>query len=144
MAPGTRPPPSESIRPVALVVEPDRLTRWSIRTYLEAWFDVRTAATAAEACALARTIPASRLSVAIVADRMPDGTADVVIQTVRECNPQAGIIETVVPPSLSEEVGRTPPPDVRVLEKPFLLDTLGDMLRSGDQAGQPSRPDMRA
>lgn len=142
MAPGTRPPPNESVRPAALVVEPDRLTRWSIRTYLEAWFDVRTAATAAEACALARAIPASRLSVAIVAERMPDGTADVVIQTVRECNPQAGIIETVVCPSLTDECARTPPPDVKVLEKPFLLDTLGDMLRSVDPSGH--RPDMRA
>lgn len=121
----TRTIESAPSRPYIVVVEPDPLMRWSIETFLNERFEVRTASTVAEACAVVGRVSPWAV---VVADPMPDGGADAIIRAALQANPRARVICTVAGPRPGTDPAARHPAGVRVIEKPFLLDSLAEML----------------
>lgn len=113
-------------RPVAFVVEPDPLTCWSVRSFLERWYDVRTARTAGETDLL---LEESGPSLLVIAESLPDGSSAPIIRRVLERDRRVRVIETVVPPSSGGREAADPGGAVTVVEKPFLLDALASVLQ---------------
>lgn len=113
-----------SEKPIALVVDPDQLMRWSLQSYLGRWYDVRAAATAGEGRTIIAEVPSGGVSLVIVADGLADAPADAVIREIRAHSPRARIVETVAR-SMRADGSRQPSPSyVRVLAKPFRLEAL--------------------
>lgn len=113
-----------SEKPIAVVVDPDQLMRWSLQSYLGRWYDVRLARTAWEGCAMIDEMPAGRLGLAIVADGLSDAPADEVIHKVQAHSPRARIVQTVTQPTRADGLSEHSVSRVRVLAKPFRLEAL--------------------
>ena len=98
--------------------------RWSLESYLTRRYEVVTAATVDEACSIVTEASADVISLAIVADGLPDGPANAIIRQVRARNPRARIIQTVARSIRADGAPQRPADHVRVLEKPFRLEAL--------------------
>lgn len=98
-----------------LILEPDLLTRWSLQTYLDPWFDVHTAAEPQQArqCVGDQTIDAL-----IVSDAVPDAAIRRLERQARRRNPSVRIVLTVTAPSTAEKSAHE---DAVRIEKPFDL-----------------------
>ncbi len=104
-----------------LLVEPDALTAWSVRAYLQRWFEVETAPSAASAKTL---LSRSAVDALVLSDQLPAGAARQLQRLACRRNPH---LRTVL---LVEEVQRSTTADDRVtrIEKPFELIALAHAL----------------
>lgn len=107
-------------RGALLIVEPDVLAQWSMRMYLQPWFEVCSAASVAEAAAELAARPFAAL---IVWDEFPDRAAERLIAAATKVNPDVLIVRTAT------GVNRNgASPRIRLLEKPFQLEELARIL----------------
>jgi DNA-binding NtrC family response regulator len=113
--------PAHASRRRVLVVEPDALTQWSLRTYLAKWFLVRTANSVACAQQVLLTHP---VDVLVVSDELPPDGLAALEQQAHSFNARVAVVWTVTDSSRS----RRPAPQVGCLEKPFELAQLARLL----------------
>ncbi len=105
-----------------LIVDPDRLTRWSIEEYLR---DAAEVASADGVPAAHNLLDHDRFDAIIVADDLPHDGADEVEQHARSRNPKIAAVRTVTQPSdETEQAGN----HTILLEKPFELVCLARVL----------------
>ncbi len=105
-----------------LVVDPDRLTRWSIEEYLR---DAAEVASADGVPAAHNLLDHDRFDAIIVADDLPQDGADEVEQHARSRNPSIAAVRTLTRPSdETEQAGSR----AILLEKPFELACLARAL----------------
>lgn len=107
-------------RPRMMVVEPDRLTRWSITSYFDGRYTVVTAESVDGARALLRRLP---IDAVVVADDFPAGGADAVVSDARSRNGSVKIVLMGTSPASSMRC-----PEAPRLEKPFQLESLAELL----------------
>lgn len=103
-----------------LVVDADRLTRWSVESYLSDAFVVESAATVEDA---SRRLTEGRYDAVVVAEDLGAGGASEVEHLARERNAEVTVVRTVVEPCRGREES-----GVTRLEKPFDLARLAAML----------------
>lgn len=72
-----------------LIVEPDRLTMWSLAEYLRRWFTVETTHCSVEAEKLLRDHPVAAL---IVSDQLPGRAAETLAGLAHQASPPARVI----------------------------------------------------
>jgi len=106
-----------------LVVDSDRLTRWSICRYVERACPVAAVASAAQARRHLQVRPAA----IVIGDTLPDGNPDRIIDEARVRYPGLRIVKLTSGLS-AEDARRDKPSSVAVLEKPFSLEELGRLL----------------
>lgn len=111
-----------------LIVEPDRLTRWSIKAYFDTLFDVGVAESAVSVYKLLAESPADAI---VVADNLPNGDADAIESRARSCNESVLIVRTVTTATETGAHGAR----VSRLEKPFKLSSLARLLGVGTRDG---------
>lgn len=125
------PSPSSALTPNArparsqlVIVEPDRLTRWSLSAYLACAFEVSTAASASEAHDI---LGSTRVDAIVISDDLEDNGADRVEAFARLQNANVAVVRTVTarPDTVS--------PDRVCLEKPFNLSALAKLLGVASQ-----------
>jgi len=105
-----------------LIVEPDLLTRWSLKTYLEPWFTVYATSEPEQA---GRVAGERALDALIVSDAIPNAAVLQIEEKARVRNPRVRIIHTVSGPTAAEK----PAADSEFrLEKPFELGQLRSFL----------------
>jgi DNA-binding NtrC family response regulator len=104
-----------------LIVEPDRLTRWSMEEYLRARCEVETADSVEVARGL---LDAERFDAIVIADDLPHDGANDLEQHARSCNPDLAAVRTVTNVA---DTGQTGGPAI-LLEKPFELVSLARVL----------------
>lgn len=114
-----------------LIVEPDRLTRWSVQQYLHDCFDILEADGADTAHALLDT---SIVDALVIAEDLPAQGADDVERHARRCNPELNAVRIVTDPLL--QIGSRSG-DAKRLEKPFKLSALADSLGVAVRASRP-------
>ena len=101
-----------------LIIEPDLLTRWSLKTYLEPWFTIYVGSAPDQ---VRKVASEKTLDAMIVSDAVPGVTAQQIEQTARDRNPAIQIVHTVSGPAVVEN--STTDTTYR-LEKPFELQRL--------------------
>ncbi len=104
-----------------MVVEPDRLTRWSVARFLGEVFDVVEADSSYSAIKMLDESPADAI---VVADDLPEDGAGTVESCARSRNRNVQVIRTFTPPM---GAGKEPAKSVW-LEKPFKLSALAKLL----------------
>lgn len=108
-----------------LIVDPDRLTRWSVKAYLGEHLEVLSAESAAGAL---QVLSQQTVEAVVVSEDLPNQGADKVEIHARSGNPCVVIVRTVSEPVregvLSESTVR--------LEKPFKLSRLAELLGVGN------------
>ncbi len=109
-----------SARPV-VVVDGDHLTRWSISRYLERSCPVASA----DSLARARHKLDQRPAAVVIGDVLPDGNPDEIINEIHVRFPGVTIVKLT---SQVADRSEPPVPHVAILEKPFLLHRLGELL----------------
>jgi DNA-binding response OmpR family regulator len=120
------PPRSARGARTLLVVERDPLTQWSLKTYLQKWFDVRVAPSIAQA---ARLVNRRRFDALVIfADPAP-AAADDLERRARQRNPKLSVVRTVTAPGS----GRNSSASSGWLEKPFQLARLARLLGVPDE-----------
>jgi hypothetical protein len=107
-------------RSALLIVEPNRLTRWSLRSYLRRWFDVECVNSAQRA---RRVLDARPVSALIVSDQLPATSRQGLATAARAANPALRTILTV-----TESHDVEPESATATLEKPFDLKQLAALL----------------
>ena len=105
-----------------LIVEPDRLTRWSMEEYLRDKCEVASADCAAAAH---RLLDTEQFNAVVIADDLPHDGADAVEQHACDRNPDIAVVRTVT--HLSDDAGRASSRAI-LLEKPFELVSLAQVL----------------
>ena len=78
-----------------LVVEPDKLTEWSLRTYLSKWFSVHSTNSTDNAELVLRIHP---VDVLVISDELPSAALTALEQIARQINPQVSIVQTLTDP----------------------------------------------
>lgn len=106
--------------PRVVVVDPDSLTLWSIRTYLQRWFEVEGAETAAGGARRLAERPADAL---VISDDLPAAQSDTLERQARMQNPKLVVIHLFTDTSPHLPIYS----DSR-LEKPFALAELARRL----------------
>jgi DNA-binding NtrC family response regulator len=112
----------EAHQRVLLVADADRLTVWSLRHYLRDSHRVVQANTAADVSEHLERGPADAL---VVSDNLPAGQVRRLLTSATEQDPTLRIIKLVS--LVEQDDGETPEP-VTVLEKPFDLGHLKELL----------------
>jgi DNA-binding NtrC family response regulator len=108
-----------------LLVETDRLIRWSLSTYLQRWFAVDATASAAAAVRLLSKHPRQAV---IVSDQMPSEAVDAIARAAHAANPA---VRTVLLAAGDAEP-RDPGLLTTRIEKPFALSDLARLLGVSD------------
>lgn len=104
-----------------LVVEPDKLTEWSLKTYLGKWFSVHSTNSPEHAARVLETHP---VDVLVVSDELPSGTISALQQRAATGNRNVSVVHTVTDPDRT--CGNHE--DWACLEKPFALSQLARLL----------------
>ncbi len=104
-----------------LVVDPDRLTRWSVRAYLGDHMEVLAVESAAGAL---QVLGQDKVEAVVVSEDLPNNGADKVEMHARSGNPCVVVVRTVSEPIHDGVLGES---TVR-LEKPFKLSRLAELL----------------
>jgi DNA-binding NtrC family response regulator len=117
-----------------LIIEPDLLTRWSLETYLDPWFDVHAAAGPEQA---RRCVGDQALDALIVSDAVPGPALGEIEREARRRNPAIRIIRTISGPEGAE---KSAPEDAVRLEKPFDLRQLRSVLGVAATPNGPDKP----
>lgn len=121
-----------AVKQSLLIVEPDLLTRWSLQTYLDPWFEVHTEAEPQQA---REWVGDQILDALIVSDAVPGSAIRRLERQARLRNPSVRIVRTVAAPSTAE---KSTPGDAVRIEKPFDLRQLRRALGVADAAdGRP-------
>lgn len=107
----------KTMRACILLCEPDELTKWSVSTYLQRWFDVQAASSPDDARARLEQHPCHAV---IISDELRLHDIEEIERLARTRNPGVMTVRTV-----SSDVD-LPHPDQRTirLEKPFNLASL--------------------
>jgi DNA-binding response OmpR family regulator len=105
-----------------LVVEPDRLARWSICSYLQRWFLVCSAESAPQA---EFQLKNQVFDGVIISCEIPSEAIDTIEQTCRDRNPETVLIITVT--DTTSHLGG-PGSARKQLEKPFQLAKMAQLL----------------
>lgn len=111
---------SSTSRRVVLLVDPDSLTRWSVKSYLAHWLDVISAESIVHAGEL---IAGRAVDILILSDDLPEPATSEFIGRVRAENAEVSTIRTG-----TRETGAEVRTDASYLEKPFELAQLGRIL----------------
>ncbi|UCE60426.1 MAG: hypothetical protein JSU63_01500 [Phycisphaerales bacterium] len=112
---------SDCSRPRLLIVEPDKLTRWSIEEHLREVFDILTAGSETNAHAL---LDANPVDAVVIADDLPAFGADALEEHARARNPGVSAVRMITDMGKSEH----PESQAAFLEKPFELANLARAL----------------
>ncbi len=104
-----------------MIVEPDRLTRWSITAYFAGEYAVVAAESADTARALLEEKPMDAI---VVADDLPGAGADAIETFARSRNGRVRVVRTVTSPAPASRRSVEAPR----LEKPFQLASLAALL----------------
>ncbi len=104
-----------------LVIEPDKLTEWSLRTYLSKWFSVHGTNSTDNAELVLGSHP---VDVLVISDELPAAALTALETKVRRINPQVSIVQTVTDPDAPGRIDR----GWGYLEKPFALAQLARLL----------------
>lgn len=104
-----------------LVVDPDPLTRWSLSSYLNRWFDVTALATVDAA---GRVLHERDFDALVVSDQFGETTLCALERDGRANNRQLAIIEMVTDLDSATAIHH----DALLLEKPFKLSHLAELL----------------
>jgi hypothetical protein len=113
--------PTEAPRGQILIVEPDPLTQWSLKTYLERWFRVDATNSVINAQKVLAKQPVDALIVS--EDLSPTGLASLE-QRAHSFNARVAIVRTITDSSNPCRSG----PHLARLEKPFALASLARLL----------------
>jgi DNA-binding response OmpR family regulator len=108
-----------------LLVEIDRLTRWSLSTYLQRWFSVDATASVAAAVRLLRKHPRQAV---IVSDQLPSEAVDAIARAAHAAN---SAVRTVLL-ATGDADPRTAGLLMTRIEKPFALSDLARLLGISD------------
>ena len=111
-----------SSRPVLLMADADHLTVWSLKHYLRDSYAVVQASRTPEALDFLRH---RRVDAVVVSDNLPGGELERVVELALQRVPAGKVIKLQ---SLVEEAPGEPPAAVIVLEKPFDLGHLKELL----------------
>ena len=104
-----------------LVIEPDKLTEWSLKTYLGKWFSVHSTNSLEHA---QRVLDAHPVDVLVISDELPTDTIAELRSRAAQHNENVDVIHTVTDPDKScGDHG-----DWACLEKPFALAQLARLL----------------
>lgn len=104
-----------------LVVEPDRLLRWSLATYLSRWFQVCSVTSVSEAASVLEEHPVDAV---IISDEPAGKKVREVERRAKSLNPLAKVIRIVMSTRADENAGE----GTVALEKPFELAVLARLL----------------
>lgn len=104
-----------------LVVEPDPLTQWSLRTYLSKWFSIHSTGSLDSA---RRVLETHAVDVLVVADELPAAAVALLEQCAHNFNARVRIVRTVADLDRPRETG----PSRDYIEKPFQLADLARLL----------------
>ena len=104
-----------------LIVEPDPLTQWSLKTYLEKWFAVDVTGSAGSA---ERILETRAVDVLIVSDELPSSFLAALEERAHSFNAHVAIIRTIT----DARCACRPGPHLSCLEKPFELARLAGLL----------------
>lgn len=115
------PSPTSANRRQVLVVEPDKLTEWSLRTYLGKWFSVHSTSSTESA---ERVLAAHAVDVLVVSDDLSSTALTALEERAREFQEGVVIVRLVTEPGSS---GVQDQARYR-LEKPFALVQLARLL----------------
>lgn len=109
-----------------LVVERDQLTQWSLKTYLQRWFDVRVVPSIAQA---SRLVSRRRFDALVIFAEPAPAEADELERRARRRNPNIAVVRTVTAPGgLRRSSARS-----GWIEKPFQLARLARLLGVPDE-----------
>jgi len=109
-----------------LVIEPDRLTRWSVQRFLERSFVVRGTGDMADAERLLDEQPVHAM---VVSNNLDLHATRRVEQQARDRNARVLIVHTGIAPNPSDSG------DIAFLEKPFQLSRLAQLLNAPASKG---------
>jgi len=113
--------PTGANRGHVLVLEPDPLTQWSLKTYLRRWFTVDGTSSVASAQRVLETHPVDAL---VISEELSSTGLAYVEQCARSLNPRVAIVRTISDPSKPSRPGT----HLDCLEKPFELARLARLL----------------
>lgn len=118
-----RPSHSESARTTrtVLIVERDPLTQWSLKTYLQKWFNVRVAPSIAQAT---RIVNRKRFDALVIFAEPAPVAADELERRARRRNPNLTVVRTVIAPGGPHRQST----QSDWLEKPFQLARVARLL----------------
>jgi DNA-binding NtrC family response regulator len=113
--------PSGAHRGYVLIVEPDPLTQWSLKTYLGKWFTVESTGSVDNAERILEKQPVDAL---IVSDELPPSDLAALEQRAHSFNARVAIVRTIT------DAGKAlfTAPHLNCLEKPFELARLAGLL----------------
>ena len=109
-----------------LVVEPDKLTEWSLKTYLGKWFSVHSTNSPGNAERVLETHP---VDVLVVSDELPSDAISALQRRAALRNHNVSVVHTVTDPDKSCRDHD----DWACLEKPFVLAHLARLLGIPDE-----------
>ena len=109
-----------------LVVEPDPLTQWSLRTYLSKWFSIHSTGSLDSA---RRVLETHAVDVLVVADELPAAAVASLEHCAHNFNACVRIVRTVADLDRPREAG----PTRDYIEKPFRLADLARLLGIADE-----------
>ncbi len=104
-----------------LIVEPDRLTRWSMQQYLQ---DLATVIAADSVESAHELLDVGPVDAVAIADDLPAHGADEIESHARTCNPNVRAVRMVTQPCSATPQSS----NVTTLEKPFELARLAEVL----------------
>jgi DNA-binding response OmpR family regulator len=105
-----------------LVVEPDELTGWSLKTYLGKWFSVHSTNSPENA---ERVLEAHPVDVLVVSDELPTNVITALRRRAARHNANVNLVRTVTDP---DRLGESDLAEGACLEKPFALAQLARLL----------------
>lgn len=117
----------------AVVLEPNRLTRWSIATYLRNWFEVLATDSPEAAARMLNEAPAAAL---VISGDIPGAVAAEVEALAWQRNVAVRIVLAVADTGASQPCCC----EITVLEKPFSLPQLARALGINDAADTTPKP----
>jgi DNA-binding NtrC family response regulator len=104
-----------------LIVEPEPLTQWALRTYLSRWFSVDSTKSIASA---QQVLEAHPVDVLVVSEEFSPTGLTYLERCARSLDPQVTVVRMVADPSKPRRRGQ----HAGVLEKPFELVQLARLL----------------
>jgi len=113
--------PAGSPRGQILIVEPDPLTQWSLKTYLEKWFAVDATGSAGGA---ERILETRAVDALVISDEMPGEAITQIEERAHSFNARVAIVRMIT--DTRKACGGAP--NLNCLEKPFELARLAGLL----------------
>lgn len=119
-------------QPLLLIVEPERLLRWSMATYLGRWFTTFPTESETGAVQVLNDFP---IDAVVISDDLTGRAAEEIEACARARNPAVRVVWTVTSP----RIGASGCPAIPSVEKPFELAHLASLLGVTDLTNHESR-----